>query len=175
MSTLETDRLLLTHWREEDAEALYALASDPDIGPMCGWEPHESEAQSRRVIRNVFSAPENYAILGKASGALLGAVGFQTPPEVFPELPITAQRELGYWLGRPYWGRGIMPEAARALLRHGFEEMGLRAVWCSHYVWNTQSRRVIEKCGFQYQFTKKTFNLLGIENETAFYALVKES
>lgn len=175
MSELETERLVLTPWREEDAAALYALASDPDIGPMCGWEPHESVAQSRRVIRAVLSAPETYAIREKGSGAFLGSIGLQTPPEVFPELPITAQRELGYWLGRSCWGQGFMPEAVQALLRHGFAEMGLRAVWCSHYVWNTRSKRVIEKCGFQYQFTKKTTNLLGIENETAFYAIIKKS
>lgn len=172
MKRLETERLLLTEWREEDAGALYALASDPEIGPMCGWEPHKSVEESRRVIREVFQTPETYAILSRESGALLGAVGFQPPPEAFPELPITGQRELGYWLGRPYWGKGIMPEAVRALLRHGFEDLGLAAVWCSHYVWNTQSRRVIEKCGFQYQFTRDTTNLLCVTNQTAFYAIV---
>lgn len=171
MIDLETERLLLTHWREEDAEALYALASDPEIGPMCGWEPHESVEESRQVIREVFRTPETCAILSRKSGALLGAVGLQTPPEIFPELPATGQRELGYWLGRPYWGKGIMPEAAQAMLRYGFETMGLEAVWCSHYVWNTRSGRVIEKSGFQYQFTKDTVNLLGITNETLFYAI----
>ena len=57
MITLKTRRLLLAPWREEDAEALYALASDPEIGPMCGWEPHGSVEESREVIRDVFSAP----------------------------------------------------------------------------------------------------------------------
>ena len=155
MKQLETKRLILTPWREEDAEALYALASDPDIGPRCGWKPHESVEESRQVIREVFSAPEMYAILSRESGALLGAIGLKPPEEAFPDLPVIRQRELGYWLGRPYWGRGIMPEA----------------IWCGHYVWNDQSRRVIEKCGFQYQFTKETENLLGTTNETAFYAL----
>ena len=76
MKTLETARLLLTPWREEDAEALYALASDPDIGPMCGWEPHRSVEDSRRIIRDVFSAPEVCAILSRESGTLLGPSGF---------------------------------------------------------------------------------------------------
>lgn len=174
MNTLETKRLLLCPWREEDAETLYALASDPEVGPMCGWEPHESVEESRRVIREVFCATETYAILSRESGALLGSVGLQTPPEIFPELDATGQRELGYWLGRPYWGHGIMTEAAEALLHHGFADMGLDAVWCSHYVWNGRSRRVIEKCGFRYQFTKDTVNLLGITNETLFYALRSE-
>ena len=67
MKTLETTHLLLTPWREEDAEALYALASDPDIGPMWGWEPHRSVEDSRRIIRDVFSAPEVCAILSRES------------------------------------------------------------------------------------------------------------
>lgn len=125
---------------------MYALASDPDIGPMCGWEPHRSVEDSRRIIRDVFSAPEVCAILSRESGTLLGAVGLQPPSEMFPELPATRQRELGYWLGRAYWGHGIMPEAVQALLRYGFGELKLEAVWCSHYDWNRQSRRVLEKC-----------------------------
>ena len=67
MITLKTRRLLLAPWREEDAEALYALASDPEIGPMFGWEPHGSVEESREVIRDVFSAPEVCAILSRES------------------------------------------------------------------------------------------------------------
>ena len=112
MITLKTRRLLLAPWREEDAEALYALASDPEIGPMCGWEPHGSVEESREIIRDVFSAPEVCAILSRESGALLGAVGFQPSSEIFPELSATEQREMGYWLGRPYWGHGVMTGTA---------------------------------------------------------------
>ena len=60
------------------------------------------------------------------------------------------------------------------LLRFGFETLGLEAVWCSHYDWNSRSRRVIEKCGFRYQFTKETTNVIGMTNKTVFYALKKE-
>ena len=174
MITLKTRRLLLAPWREEDAETLYALASDPEIGPMSGWEPHGSVEESREIIRDVFSAPEVCAILSRESGALLGAVGFQPSSEIFPELSATEQREMGYWLGRPYWGHGVMTEATTELLRFGFETLGLEAVWCSHYDWNSRSRRVIEKCGFRYQFTKETTNVIGMTNKTVFYALKKE-
>lgn len=67
-----------------------------------------------------------------------------------------------------------MPEAVQALLRYGFGELKLEAVWCSHYDWNRQSRRVIEKCGFRYQFTKKTTNVMNATHETVFYALKRE-
>ena len=61
--------------------------------------------------------------------------------------------EMGYWLGKPFWGRGIMPEAARELLRHAFEDLGMRKVWCAYYEGNEKSKRVQEKVGFRYQWT----------------------
>ena len=61
--------------------------------------------------------------------------------------------ELGYWIGKPYWGQGLIPEAAGAILRHAFENLGMRAVWCGYYDGNEKSRRVQEKLGFVYQYT----------------------
>ena len=61
--------------------------------------------------------------------------------------------ELGYWLGKPFWGRGIMPEAAKELIRHGFETLSMRAIWCGYYDGNMKSKRVQEKCGFVYHHT----------------------
>ena len=58
------------------------------------------------------------------------------------------EAEIGYWLGKPYWGRGLIPEAVRALLRVCFEELGCAGVWCAYYEGNGKSRRVQEKCGF---------------------------
>ena len=62
--------------------------------------------------------------------------------------------ELGFWLGKHFWGRGIMPEASRELLRHAFEELGMKKVWCGYYDGNTKSMRVQEKLGFKYQGKK---------------------
>ena len=58
---------------------------------------------------------------------------------------------LGYSLARAAWGRGYMTEAAKAILRYGFDELGLSMVTCTHYSFNARSRRVIEKCGFVYE------------------------
>ena len=58
--------------------------------------------------------------------------------------------ELGYWIGKPFWGNGYIPEAASELIRRGFEELNLSAIWCGSYEGNTKSRRVQEKCGFTY-------------------------
>ena len=55
--------------------------------------------------------------------------------------------------GFPYWGRGFASEAARELLRHAFEDLDLRRVWCGYYAGNERSKRVQEKLGFKYQRT----------------------
>lgn len=166
--TLETARLLLRPWEDGDAAALYALASDPDIGPRCGWKPHESEAESAEVIRTVFAEPEIYALVLRESGATVGCAGLH------PWEGQTADRpELGYWLGKAYWGRGLMPEAARALIDRAFAELNVKELWCSHFASNAQSRRVIEKCGFRYRMTKERAGTDGIAHTTLFYALTR--
>lgn len=56
--------------------------------------------------------------------------------------------ELGYWLGKKFWVRGLMPEAVSEILRHAFCDLGMTKVWCAYYTGNEKSKRVQEKCGF---------------------------
>ena len=96
---------------------------------------------------------------------------------VFPtEAPeIGSEPEIGYWIGRPFWGQGLIPEAVRELLRYCFEDKGAQRVWCSHYAGNEKSKRVIEKCGFSYQLTCERPALVDDAlRPTLFYALTKE-
>ena len=58
--------------------------------------------------------------------------------------------DFGYWIARPYWGQGLVPEAVEELLRWQFQEMGVQRVWCAHSPENEKSRRVQEKCGFRH-------------------------
>ena len=111
---IETERLILRPWREEDAAACYRCAKDPRIGLMCGWKPHESEAESRSVIRTILSAPMTYAVTIRGSDEAVGSIGFHpcTRPEAIGHLA------LGYWLGEMHWGNSYIPEAAAAMLQH---------------------------------------------------------
>lgn len=96
---------------------------------------------------------------------------------VFPtEAPeIGSEPEIGYWIGRPLWGQGLIPEAVRELLRYCFEDKGAQRVWCSHYAGNEKSKRVIEKCGFSYQLTCERPALVDDAlRPTLFYVLTKE-
>ena len=148
---IETKRLILRPWREDDAEALYKYASDPDIGPPAGWPPHTSVESSRDIIRTIFSAPETYAVCQK-DGSAIGSIGLKLNGST-DMTDRDDECELGYWIGKPFWGQGMIPEASRALLRHAFENLGMRAVWCGYYEGNEKSKRVQEKLGFVYQYT----------------------
>ena len=148
---LETERLLLRPWLEEDAENLYELAKDPDIGYPAGWPAHTSVENSRQVIRQVLSAPQTYAVCLKG-GTAIGSVGLKL--KGYTDMTDRDDEcELGYWIGKPFWGQGLIPEAAGALLQYAFTELNMRAVWCGYYDGNEKSRRVQQKLGFVYQYT----------------------
>ena len=114
---LETERLLLRPWEEKDAEDLYRYASHPDVGPIAGWSVHTSVENSREIIREVLSAPETYAVALKENGHPVGSIGLMIGETSNIGLPKT-EGEIGYWIGVPYWGRGLIPEAVREILRH---------------------------------------------------------
>ena len=149
---LITERLILRRWEESDAESLYEYAKDPDVGPIAGWPAHQSIEESRDVIRNVFQGKEAYAVCLKTDNKAIGAIELKLNGHT-DLTECDDECELGYWLGKPFWGQNIMPEAAGELLRHAFEEIGMQRVWAGYYEGNSKSRRVQEKCGFRYQWT----------------------
>lgn len=152
--TLYTDRLILRPWTLEDAENLYKYASNPDVGPIAGWPPHKSVEESRNVIENVLNGDECFAICLKEDNQAIGAIGLNLNGHT-DMTERDDECELGYWLGKPFWGNGFMPEAAKELFRHAFEDLGMTTVWCGYYDGNNKSKRVQEKCGFTYYRTTK--------------------
>lgn len=165
MMQLETERLILRPWHEDDAADLYTYAKDPRVGPKAGWPVHTSIEHSREIIKNILSAPETYAVVLKTTGQPVGSIGLIPGPQSNLQLP-PHECELGYWIGVPYWGQGLIPEAAARLLRHAFEDLAMEKVWCGSFEGNTASRRVQEKCGFSYQFSKTyTATQMGAEQK----------
>ena len=146
---LETERLLLRSWAEADAESLFLYASDPEVGPAAGWPVHRSIEESLNIIRNVFTGAECYAICEKESGQAIGAIELKLNGHT-DMTERDDECELGYWIGKPLWGRGYVPEAGREVLRRGFEDLGMKTIWCGYYDGNSKSRRVQEKLGFVY-------------------------
>lgn len=174
--TLETKRLILRPWAESDAEELYRYAKDPAIGPIAGWPVHTSVENSREIIRGVLSAPETYAVVLKETGKPAGSVGILFPGE--SNAPTKdGEAEIGYWIGKPYWGRGLIPEAVRELLRRCFDDLGCVGLWCGYYDGNEKSRRVQEKCGFLHHHTEadQPCTLMGDIRTEHFTYMTRES
>ena len=145
---METERILLRPWREEDAEALYRHASDPEVGPRAGWSPHKSVDESRNIIRTLFANDHTWAIVQKESREPIGCICYYTPDEsnigIFPN-----DAEVGYWVARPYWNRGIATEALKLLIDYCFRQRGFRTLWADYFPDNQASGRVMQKCGFK--------------------------
>lgn len=149
---LNTKRLLLRPWTIEDAESLFEHASDPSVGPITGWPPHKSVEESLNVIKNVFVGDECYAICEKENNKAIGAIELKLNGHT-DMTDRDDECELGYWLGKPFWGRGYILEAASELIRHGFEDLGMTTIWCGYYNGNEKSKRVQEKLGFIFHHT----------------------
>ena len=172
---IETERIILRPWSETDAEALFKYASDPDIGPVAGWPPHTSIENSLEIIRTVFATPETYAVVLKDSGEPVGSCGIMFSNSLHSAEMNQGEAEIGYWIGKPYWGQGLIPEAVKALLARCFTELNLDAVWCGYYEGNIKSKRVCEKCGFKFHHTNKDIvSPLGDIRTEHFHRLKKE-
>jgi len=149
---LETERLILRPPELTDAARIQALADDPDVAGMLTPMPYpytlESAQSWIRLGHAEIESGESYpfVIIRKADNLLIGAV------EVGNE--VRHQRgEMGYWLGKAYWGQGYVTEAARRVVQFGFEVVGLHRIFATHYAHNPASGRVMQKIGMQYEGT----------------------
>jgi len=151
---LKTKRLILRPWTEADAEDLYQYAKSPEVGPVAGWPAHTGVENSREVIRTVFAEDNVYAVCLKEDNRAVGCAAITIGARSNLGLSET-EGEIGYWIGVPFWGQGLIPEAVRELMRYGFEELKLEKLWCGYFEGNDKSKRVQEKCGFQYHHTNR--------------------
>mgnify|MGYP000813906482 FL=1 len=145
---IETERLVLRPWRADDAPVLYRLASDSRVSEPAQWPRHTSVGMSREVIEKYFIPnPLTFAIVDKDSGQPVGCIGLlPSGDEYFP--PLEGEREVGYWVGRPHWRKGIAPEALSALIAYCRDSLHLPYLLLTALATNHPSRRVAAKCGF---------------------------
>lgn len=148
MFSTETDNLLLRPWEESDAEALYKYASDPEVGPRAGWAPHQNVEESLEVLRTLFIGETMWAIVLRGTSEPIGCIGYL--PQGVSNVPTGDNEvEIGYWIARPFWNRGICTEALQWLVDYCFMKLQFNALWGDFFVDNPASGRVMEKCGFQ--------------------------
>jgi ribosomal-protein-alanine N-acetyltransferase len=170
---LETERLRLRPFSAEDDVAVFALASDPDVARFVRFEAHRSIEETRAFLEMVerHYAEGNafaWAVVLCENGELIGSCGF---PHRSPE---RNSAEIGYWLGRPYWGQGYAVEAAYAMIRFGFEQAGLERIEAKCFVTNHAGQRVIEKLGLALEGTESSEMIKGGYPELRLYGISRE-
>ena len=169
MERLETDRFILRVWDINDANDVYEYAKSPKVGPMAGWKPHESIDETKDIIEMFIEEDETWAIYSKELNKVIGSVGLHHTNK-------ENQLMLGYVLAEEYWGQGIMVEAARIVIKYGFDKLGIDSISVEHFYYNKQSKRVIEKLGFKYMETKeKSYKIYdGSMMDNVCYLITKE-
>ena len=154
---IETERLILRPVVRQDDKDIYEYAKGANVGPNAGWKPHESIDETREVMQSLFLDKENiWGIELKESSKLIGTIGFMSDPKRQND----RVKMLGYALGEKYWGLGIIPEAADALITYAFKTWDIDYISAYCFPLNKRSRRVLEKCGFVYEATLKSCDKL---------------
>jgi ribosomal-protein-alanine N-acetyltransferase len=171
---LETERLLLRKMRLDDARAMFAYASDPEVTRYVLFETHRSIEDSQAFLRLVVEGYERgdfggWGVVLKDSGAFVGTCGVD-----YGYAPEHARAELGYVLSREHWGKGLVPEAVRAVIRFGFGRMELNRIQARCIAENTASARVMEKAGMTYEGTLREYQLIkGAYRDMKFYSILR--
>ena len=147
---LESPRLILREWKQEDLNDLYEYASVPGVGEMAGWHHHLSLDQSQEILDHFIEGKHVFAIVYKENNKVIGSIGVEKygREDALSEFFNYKGRELGYVLSKDYWGQGLMPEAVELLIDFLFSILNYDFLLCGHYDFNNQSARVQEKCGF---------------------------
>lgn len=147
-NVIKTPRLVLRPWRESDAASLFKYASDPDVGPRAGWPVHKTQEDSLRVIREIFLCTHSWAMELRETGEVIGCIGYY-PYGQSNILIGKDDAEVGYWLGKPYWNRGLCTEALQTISRWCFKKKKFLTLWGDYFEDNPASGRVLAKCGFR--------------------------
>jgi len=146
---LKTERLIIRPWKEEDLEDLYEYAKVDGVGQMAGWLPHKDKEESKRILNSFIEERKTLAI--EYGNKVIGSIGIEKYPESeLKEFEEKRGREIGYALAKPYWGKGIMAEAVKEVIKYYFDILDLDFLICGHFIHNNQSKRVQEKCGFKH-------------------------
>ena len=148
---IETDRLILRPFQQSDLQDFYEYASVEGVGEMAGWHHHESIVKTREILNMFIEGDHDFAIYLKSNGKVIGSLGVKEYglEDKLTEFYNYRGREIGYVLSKDYWGQGLMPEAVNAVIDYLFNTLGLDFLTCGYYLFNAQSKRVQERCGFK--------------------------
>ncbi len=173
---LRTDRLVLRPITRDDAESIFSYASDPLVTRYVAWERHKSLEETLRYLDDI--VVEGYrrgdyfdwGITTGDSDRLIGTCGF---PRV---TGVHGFAEMGYVLSRQQWGKGYVTEAARGMIRYGFETLGLKRIEALCRIENAASERVMQKAGMSFEgiLRRRLYNG-GAHHDVKIYSVINES
>ena len=153
-----TQRLILRPWQKSDLNDFYAYASVPGVGEMAGWPHHKFKRTTKQVLQLFIEGKSVFAIEVQENNKVIGSIGFHSSwANDDPEYRHLKAKDIGYTISKDYWGQGLTPEAAKALIDWSFSHMDIDAITVAHFRDNYQSKRVIEKCGFTF-VRESTYN-----------------
>jgi [ribosomal protein S5]-alanine N-acetyltransferase len=172
MKKLETERLILRTWSQGDLDDFYEYAKAPDVGPNAGWAPHVNKELSARILQSFIMSGDVWAIEYKQNHKAIGSLGLHEDKK----REGVNSKMVGYALSHDYWGRGLMSEAVKCVIKYAFEKLELDVLSVYHYPSNLRSRRVIEKCGFKYEGTMRLASKLydGTMVDEVCYSMTRE-
>ena len=153
-NSIKTERLLLRPWDDLDADELYELAKEPEIGYWCGWEPHKSIRDSLFFLHNFLEVKETYAVCLKDSGRIIGSISLTFDGELIKN---EDECELGFWIGKEYQNNGFAFEATIRIIDHAFNDLKMNKIWCECFEGNYKSLNMQEKLHFDFErYREKT-------------------
>ncbi|MGG7057353.1 GNAT family N-acetyltransferase [Clostridium tertium] len=175
MIFINSDRLIIRSWKFEDYKDMYEINSDEKVNLNAGCHIVDDIEVIKSKMNSFISNNQSYAIVLKEEDKVIGTIGYDNVflDEFDNELN---QVYIGYRFNSNYWGKGYATEAAKSFISYLFEECNVDIIWTSHYDFNTRSKRVINKCGFQHKFNKSTtVKVLGNRIVTeVFYCIIKK-
>ena len=147
---IETDRLILREWNLDDVDDMFEYASVPGVGENAGWPHHKDKEESLGIIKKFIKEKKTFAVVYKENNKVIGSLGveYYKLEEKLSEFYNYKGREIGYVISKDYWGQGLMPEAVKAVIKYLFEVLDYDFLLCGYFLFNKQSKRVQEKCGF---------------------------
>jgi len=153
---LTTQRLVLRGPMEKDMQPMFDIHTDPDVMRYYGVKPYDTMEKSKKHLDWLTKLHREeiglrWIITLKDEDTCIGDVGFYDWEKKH------SRAEIGYILGKQYWGKGIMTEAIKAALDYGFNEMNLNRIQALIDPRNDASKRVAEKHGFQYEGTFRDY------------------
>ena len=170
--TITTDRLILRRLSVNDAEKMYKnWASDPEVTKYLIWPTHASTEITAMLLKSwvaEYEKPDYYQWAIESDGEPIGSIAVVSHDDRVKKC------EIGYCIGRNFWGRGIMTEALAAVMDYMFDKVGMERVEARHDTNNPASGAVMKKCGMKYEGTlrRSDWNNQGI-CDAAFYAQLK--